>query len=112
MVQHTFALHERFIKDFDWHCAHSCLSKSVMHSKRTIPGKFSMWYSQQVTRRGKLVQPGEEPFHFPAPKVAAQFPSILAFASALPVRGDVVFFGELLVERVRVVSLVADEPGG
>lgn len=61
------------------------------------------------------MQPGEEPFHFPAPKVAAQFPSILAFASALPVRGDqfdVVFFGELLVERVRVVSLVADEPGG
>jgi hypothetical protein len=36
----------------------------------------------------KIVQPSEEPFHFPTPTVAAQFPSILGLVSTLPVRGD------------------------
>jgi hypothetical protein len=62
----------------------------------------------------KIVQPSEEPFHFPTPTVAAQFPSILGLVSTLPVRGDqfdVVFVGELFVERVGVVGFVADESG-
>ena len=63
----------------------------------------------------EVVHPGEEPFHLPAPTVAAQHSSILSSASALPVRGDqfdVVFIGEFLVERVGVVGFVADEAGG
>src|ERR1700691_671853 len=63
----------------------------------------------------EVVHPGKEPLHFPAFSIAAQFAAILgsAFASA-PVRGDQfdsVVFGELRVERVRVVGFVADEPG-
>lgn len=63
----------------------------------------------------EVVHPGEEPFYFPAPTVAAQLASILSMASALPVRRDqfdVVFVSELLVERVGVVGFVADEAGG
>ena len=74
-----------------------------------------MWYSQRVTKAAEVVHPGEEPFHLPAPTVAAQHSSILSSASALPVRGDqfdVVFIGEFLVERVGVVGFVADEAGG
>ena len=64
----------------------------------------------------EVLHPCEEPFHFPSPAVSPQLASILSFLSATaPVRGDhfdVVFGGELLVERVRVVGFVADEPGG
>jgi hypothetical protein len=63
----------------------------------------------------EVVYPGEEPFHFPATTIATELPSILSLASALPVRRDqfdLVLLRELFVERVRVVGLVADEPGG
>ena len=63
----------------------------------------------------EVVHPGEEPFHFPSPAIASQFASILSFLSAAsPVGGDhfdVVLGGELLIERVRVVGFVTDEPG-
>jgi hypothetical protein len=42
----------------------------------------------------EVVHPGEQPLHFPAPAVAAQFASMLALAPSSPVRGnqlDVVF---------------------
>ena len=63
----------------------------------------------------EVVHPGEEPLHFPASAIAAQFASILgrAFATA-PVRCDqfdAIFGGELFIERVRVVGFVAYEPG-
>ena len=63
----------------------------------------------------EVVQPGKEPFHFPAFAIAAQFPPVLcvSFAAAPVGRDqlDVILFFERLVERVRVVGLVADEPG-
>ena len=62
----------------------------------------------------EVVHPGEEPFHLPAPAIAAQLPSVLAFASALPVRRDqfdVVFCCEFVVQHVGIVGFVADEAG-
>ncbi len=64
----------------------------------------------------EVVHPGEQPFHSPSPAVAPQLASILSLLSATaPVGRDhfyVVLGGKLLVERVRVIGLVADEPGG
>jgi len=63
----------------------------------------------------EAVHPREEPLHFPAPAVAAQFAAILSSAPVAPVwrdHLDAIFFLEPAVERVRVVGLVADEPGG
>ena len=63
----------------------------------------------------EVVHPGEEPFHFPASTVAAQFASVLSLASALSGSARSVrcrIRVEFFVERVRVVGLVADEPGG
>jgi hypothetical protein len=60
------------------------------------------------------VHPGEEPFYFPAATVATQLSPILSLAAPAPIgcdQFDVVFLGELLVELVRVVGFVADEPG-
>jgi hypothetical protein len=62
----------------------------------------------------EVMHPGEQSFHFPASAVAAQLASILssAFASA-PVGGnqlDAILGGELMVEGVRVISFVTDEP--
>src|ERR1700692_1282746 len=60
------------------------------------------------------VHPGEEPLHFPTAAIATQLAPVLSLA-APPTVGcnqfDVVLFGELLVEFVRVVGFVADEPG-
>jgi hypothetical protein len=54
--------------------------------------------------------------HFPSSAIAAQLAAILGpvFASASVGRDQLnaVFVGELLIERVRVVGFVADEPGG
>jgi hypothetical protein len=36
----------------------------------------------------KVVHPGEEPFHFPAPAIAAQLSAVLRLASAPPIRRD------------------------
>lgn len=64
----------------------------------------------------EVVHPGEQPFHFPSPAVAPQLTSILTLFSATTAVGRdhfyVVLGGELLVERVRVIGLVADEPSG
>lgn len=64
----------------------------------------------------EVLHPGEQPLHFPSSAIAPELPSILSLASATaPVGGDhfdVVLGGELLIERVRVVGFVADEPGG
>ena len=61
------------------------------------------------------MHPGEESFDLPAFLVTAELPAILRFASVAAVRGDqlnAVPVLELLVEFVRVVSLVADQSGG
>ena len=71
-----------------------------------------MWYSQRVTRRRKLCIQAKS-LSTPTTPVAAQFASILRLASLAPVRRnqlDVVIFREFLVERVRVVGFVPDEP--
>ena len=64
----------------------------------------------------EVLHPCEEPFHFPSSSISPQLASILSLLSpTAPVWGDqldVVFGGELLVERVRVVGFVTDEPGG
>lgn len=63
----------------------------------------------------EVMHPGKETLHFPALSIAAQFNAILssAFVSASVRRNqfDSVFFSELRVKRVRVIGLVADEPG-
>ena len=61
----------------------------------------------------EVVEPGEKPFHLPAPPVTAQRPAVLGFASSPPIRRDqldAVFGRELGIERVRVVRLVPDQP--
>jgi hypothetical protein len=61
----------------------------------------------------EVVHPGEQPFHFPAPFVAAQFAPVLGLAPAAAVGRDhldAAFIGELLIERVRTVGFVADQP--
>src|SRR6185503_13570018 len=64
----------------------------------------------------EVLHPREEPFHFPSSAISPELASILRFLSTTaPVGGDhfdVVLGGELLNERVRVVGLVTDEPGG
>jgi len=66
-------------------------------------------------KAGEVVQPCKEPLDFPAPAVAAQFAAILTAAPVAPVGRDhldAVFLMEPAVERVRVVGLVTDQPGG
>lgn len=64
----------------------------------------------------EVLHPGEEPFHLPSPSISPQLTSILSLLSATAPIGcdhfDVVLGGKLLVERVRVVGFVTDEPGG
>src|SRR5579872_7174136 len=63
----------------------------------------------------EVVHPSEEPLHLPALSVAAELAAILTSAPVAPIGRDhldVVFLAERAVERVRVVGLVADEPGG
>jgi hypothetical protein len=59
------------------------------------------------------MHPGEETFDFPSSSISTQWAAVLGFAFSLAPVGcdhlDGVFVGELLVERVRVVGLVADE---
>lgn len=62
-----------------------------------------------------MEHPVKESFYFPASAIAAQFVSILAFAPVLPVRSnqfDAIFLGELLVERVGVIDVVANARAG
>jgi hypothetical protein len=64
----------------------------------------------------EVLHPCEEPFHFSSLAISPELASILSVLSATAPVGcdhfDVVFGGKLLVERVRVVGLVADEPCG
>ena len=61
------------------------------------------------------VHPGEEPLDFPAAAIASQRSSILGLPFTVGAVGrdqlDAVLCGKLLVERIRIVGLVADEPG-
>jgi len=61
----------------------------------------------------KVVKPSEEAFDFPAAAVAAQFATVLgAFPAAIELVGcdepDAMFLPETLVQRIAVVSAVAD----
>jgi hypothetical protein len=64
----------------------------------------------------EVMHPCEEPLHFPSPAISPQLASILSLSPATSTVGgnhlDVVFGGEPLVERVRVVGFVSDEPDG
>src|SRR5579864_2132347 len=60
----------------------------------------------------EVMHPREKPLHFPAPAVAAQLAAILTPAPVGRDHLDAVFLLERAVERIRVVGLVADEPGG
>ena len=64
--------------------------------------------------QAEVVQSGKKPLHLPAPPVTAQRSAILSFAAPPSVGRDwldAVLGSELLVEPVRVVGLVPDEPG-
>jgi hypothetical protein len=66
-------------------------------------------------KSAEVVHPRKEPLHSPAPAVATQLTGILTPAAVAPVGRDhldAVLVLEHTIERVRVVSLVADEPGG
>jgi hypothetical protein len=61
------------------------------------------------------VQPCKEPLDFPAPAVAAQFAAILTAVPGARVERDhldAAFLMAPAIERVPVVLLVTDEPGG
>jgi hypothetical protein len=60
----------------------------------------------------KVVHPGEEPFNLPALLVSAELAPVLGLTSMAAVRCDhldAVLVLELLIQLVRVVSLVADQ---
>ena len=62
----------------------------------------------------EVVQPGREPLHFLPFAISAQRLAVLSSAPSPPVgrdQLDAVLGPELLVEHVRIVSLVADQPG-
>jgi hypothetical protein len=62
----------------------------------------------------EVVQPCEQPLHFPASAVTTQVAAILAFAPIAPLgrdQLDPVLFGEFGIEWVRVGGFVADDPG-
>ena len=60
------------------------------------------------------MHPGKEPFNLPSSSISAQRTAVLCLAFSFAPVGcdhlDAVFAGELLVEWVRVVGLVSDEP--
>jgi hypothetical protein len=62
------------------------------------------------------MHPGEEAFDFPASSVAPQWSSILGLLFAVAAVGrdpfHAVFVSHLLIERGRVVGLVADQSMG
>ena len=62
-----------------------------------------------------ILQPGKEPFDFPAALIAAQGASILRDVHPVgPMRGDQfdAAVGEALVEPITVIGGIADEPRG
>ncbi len=62
----------------------------------------------------KVLQPGEEAFDLPAPAVPTELAAILRLAPAAAVRRDqfdVPLRGQPGVEAIRIVGLVANQPG-
>ena len=60
-----------------------------------------------------MLEPGKQPFYFPAATISSQRPAILRLSFAAPiVRGDHfnAGFGQLPIQPVRVVGVVTDEP--
>ena len=61
-----------------------------------------------------VLHPGEKPFHFPSSSIAAQRASILSLALAVDSVGrdhlNAIFLGQGLIQSIRVVGLVADQP--
>ena len=63
----------------------------------------------------EVLHPGKQPFHFPAPLVTTQWAAILRFATVAPVGRDhldAILFVQGLVESVRIVRFVPDQPFG
>ena len=63
----------------------------------------------------RVLQPGKQPFDFPAAFIAAQGASILREVDAVgPMRGDQLdaAVSQVLVEPVTVIGGIADEPCG
>jgi hypothetical protein len=54
-----------------------------MQPRPTIPKKFSTWYSQRITNRTKVIEPGKKSFHSPKPTVATEGTAILSGFPAL-----------------------------
>gem|GEM_PF-1038844 len=68
-----------------------------------------------VYEPSEVVHPCEEPFDLPSLPVAAQGAAILCFGAVATVRCnhfDSIVFGQFSVQSVRVIGLVADQPGG
>jgi hypothetical protein len=54
-----------------------------MQPRPTIPKKFSTLYSQRITNRTKVIEPGKKSFHSPKPTVATEGTAILSGFPAL-----------------------------
>lgn len=63
-----------------------------------------------------ILKPGKQPLHFPAPPVTARFPSILGLLlfslEAMRHNPFHPIFSQLLVQRIAVLCLVADQTLG
>jgi len=63
-----------------------------------------------------VVHPGEDPLDLPSAPIATQRPAVLGLLLAVGSVGrdhlNAVFLSERLIERIRVVGLVADQPFG
>src|SRR5580704_1132926 len=63
----------------------------------------------------EILHPGKQALHFPATPVTTQWAAILRFAAIATVGRDhldAIFFGQSLVQGVRIVGFVADQPLG
>jgi len=65
--------------------------------------------SNQAT---EVLHPGEQPFHFPTAFVTTQWTAILCFATVGRDHLDAILFVQSLIESVRIVSFVPDQPFG
>ena len=68
------------------------------------------------TETSEVLHPCEEAFDFPTSSIAAQLSSVLGVSSSVATVGrdhfDAVLVGNLLIQRGRVVGLIADQPLG
>ena len=63
----------------------------------------------------EVLHPGEQPFHFPAAFVTTQWTAIPCFATVATVGRDhldAILFVQSLIESVRIVGFVSDQPFG